>query len=234
MLLDGPDYDLPPIEHPVPEVESNHQWTNDLTLSPKRRRLDSAEANSSSLPRAFEAVSSIESHRPANETFRFTHSSAHPTPSAVPADAGGTHRPAFIRPSVQPQEPSEPLSDAFSPHRRGPRFVPGGMAATLQQWVLETGQAAIQSRKGKGYLRGEDYVMRVKVDQVRGDGPFTLHAKLSSGDLVSILLVGGNRAGSGRLNEIHPSSVIGIRAPTWEVEFSGRMYTVGVDWRTLS
>ena len=145
-------------------------------------------------------------------------------PSTIP-------RAAFIRP--QPQEATEPLPEAFSPHRRGQRFVPGGMAATVQQWVLETGQAAVQSRRGQGYMRGEDYV---KLEgNVRGSGPFTGRGRMQNGSLVDLLLAGcKNSSGDSQMKEIGEGKVVGIRAPVWEVEVDGKVWTVGVDWRVLS
>ena len=100
----------------------------------------------------------------------------------------------------------------------------------MQQWVIETGQAAVQSRKGQGYLRGEDYVLHVKIVRVTGDGPFTVRGRLANGDAVQVLLAGG----SNERRDIHPNAVVGIRAPTWDLELDGRRWTVGVDWRVLS
>jgi hypothetical protein len=104
------------------------------------------------------------------------------------------------------------------------------MAATLQQWVIETGQAAVQSRKGQGYLKGEDYVMRAKVESFTGEGPFTAHARLPSGEAVNAILAGSRQA---RGRELSEGCVVGVRAPTWELELDGTMWMVGVDWRVL-
>lgn len=219
-----------------PTLEGTHlRWTNDLALSPKRRRLQHGEAFSSQEQSALEEEQLAVSHLSANETPRFTHSFAQPTQSSITVEGMGTQgmstqRPAFIRPPAQLQEPSEPLPEAFSPHRRGQKFVTGGMAATVQQWVLETGQAAVQSRKGQGYWRGDDYVMRVKIEEeVEGNGPFTVRAKLSNGDPIDLLLAGGKDA-----SRIHPGSVVGIRVPTWKLDIGESSWTVGVDWTVLS
>jgi len=103
------------------------------------------------------------------------------------------------------------------------------MAATVQQWVLEAGQAAIQSRKGKAYLRGEDYQMRAKIEgAVVGNGPFTANARLANGEPLRLLLTG--RA---HVDGLRDECVLGIRAPMWEVELAGETWTVGVDWWVL-
>ena len=103
------------------------------------------------------------------------------------------------------------------------------MAATVQQWVLEAGQAAIQSRKGKAYLRGEDYQMRAMIEgAVVGNGPFTATARLANGEPLRLLLTG--RA---HVDGLRDGCVLGIRAPMWEVELAGETLTVGVDWWVL-
>jgi hypothetical protein len=106
------------------------------------------------------------------------------------------------------------------------------MAATVQQWVIETGQAAVQSRKGQGYLRGEDYVTRIKLDRVVGNGPFTTHGKTASMEAVDLLLAGKANA-DGEAKGVAAGDVVGIRAPTWDLELEGTTWTVAVDWKTL-
>ncbi|KAK0855977.1 hypothetical protein LTS02_010839 [Friedmanniomyces endolithicus] len=140
------------------------------------------------------------------------------------------HRPSFLRSSVAPSEPSEPLPEAFSPHRRGQKFVPGGMAATMQQWVIETGQAAVQSRRGHAYLRGEDYVFKAIVEVVEGDGPYLVRATTGNGEVAYVMLAAGNGE---RAASVVIGSIVGLRAPTWAVECEGRVWRVGVDWKVL-
>lgn len=104
------------------------------------------------------------------------------------------------------------------------------MAATAQQWVIETGQAAVQSRRGQAYLRGEEVVMRVKVEDVEGDGPFMACARTANGEAMHVLLTRNASTSSSRVTRVKNGDVIGIRAPTWEVQIDGRSWTVGVDW----
>lgn len=111
--------------------------------------------------------------------------------------------------------------------------MPGGMAATMQHWVLETGQAAVQSRKGHGYLRGEDYVIRVKVESVRGDGPYVVTARTATGEFVSMILARSAQVGAIQSQEVMSGSVVGIRAPSWDVEVEAAQYGVAVDWKIL-
>lgn len=224
----------------VPTTELAHQpaveqaWTSNLTCSPKRRRLDDH-----GLGDGFD----IATASPARPTFkhpttpasalaaRSQHfSRAGSVASSIGDDKTSIRRPAFLSSSVQPQERHEPLPEAFSPHRRGEKFVPGGMAATMQQWVIETGQSAFHSRKGQGYLRGEDYVLRVKVQSVRGGSPLLVEARQSDGTMDKLLLVVDAKNES---IEVEKGSVVGIRAPTWDVELDGQSWTIGVDWKLL-
>jgi hypothetical protein len=112
--------------------------------------------------------------------------------------------------------------------------MPGGMAATAQQWVIETGQAAMQSRKGQGYLKGEDYVFRAKVASRMGEGPTTVLATLPDGDIVHLLLAANRSANAAQTAEVMEGCVVGVRAPIWEIKLDGRMWTVAVDWKMVS
>jgi hypothetical protein len=179
----------------VPTTELQYQDANsedlDLPFSPKRRRIDDV------LPASEAATMSparpVFQH-PAPPASRLTAASPQFTrPSSVASSAYGDgaaiRRPAFLRTSIAPPE-QEPLPDAFSPHRRGEKFVPGGMAASLQQWVIEAGQAAMQSRRGYGYLRGEEYVLKVTVASVSSAGsPLLVRGRQTDGTEVSLFNV---------------------------------------------
>ena len=212
MLLDQPAVDTTEVEAPTEE------WGNDLPLSPKRRRTQYSDATSSHFIPASETQIS-------RSTPTFT-SSSH-VPTSIDLRVNGPR--AFVRAEQIAAGPTEPLPEAFSPHRRGQKFVVGAMAATVQQWVLEAGQAAIQSRKGKAYLRGEDYQMRAKIEgAVEGNGPFTATARLANGEPLRLLL-----AGRAHVDGLRDGCVLGIRAPMWEVELADETWTVGVDWWVL-
>jgi hypothetical protein len=232
-MLDSENAAVLPTTEEHTEIDlAEQQWTNDVAFSPKRRRLDDDTTVLSPARPTFKHPS-VPASALSKSTPHFMHTQQQPTQTSTYSDAPPLRRPAFLRPSVEPQEHNEPLPETFSPHKRGQKFELGGMAATVQQWVIETGQAAVQSRKGQGYLKGEDYVTRVKVESFAGDGPFTAHARLASGEAVHILLAGHRLPNSTQTQELSEGCVVGIRAPTWEVELNGRVWTVGVDWRVL-
>ena len=226
-------------DHVLPTTEEEFitipEWTESLPYSPKRLRLDESgfeDMNPATAPN-FKHPQTPASHLLSKPAPRF----APPQPSHnPPIDEGPTqHRPTFLRPSAASQTSTEPLPEAFSPHRRGQKFLPGGMAATVQQWVIDTGQVAAQSRRAQTQLRGgDDFVTRVKIVDVKGDGPLVGTARLVSGEAVGLLLTRNAGPLSSRLEDVRGGVVVGIRAPSWEVDVDGRVWTVGVDWKVLS
>lgn len=153
----------------------------------------------------------------------------HPEPSQISTPdttIGTTNRSAFLRPSIPPPEPESPLPDAFSPHRRGQKFVPGGLATEMQSWMIEAREAAMQSRRGRGYLHGEDYVHRLEVGKTEGEDPVFVEGRVAGASVSGAMLVSGK-------DEVKVGDVIGIRAPSWEVVVNGRGWIVGYDWRVI-
>ncbi|SMR41586.1 unnamed protein product [Zymoseptoria tritici ST99CH_1E4] len=218
----------------IPTTELLHRDTDerlDLPFSPKRRRVDEVRSTGEA---ARMSPGRPTFQHPTTHAARLTAATPHfVRPQSIASSAAGDgtaiRRPAFLRSSVAPSE-QEPLPDAFSPHRRGEKFVPGGMAASLQQWVVEAGQAAMQSRKGFGYLRGEEYVLRVTIVSVSTAGsPLLARGKQVDGTEIRLLLVMGSR----KPGSVSAGSTVGVRAPTWQILIDGVDCTVGVDWRLL-
>lgn len=202
------------------------QWTEDVPYSPKRRKLNDFNEIPASFKRPLHPDPLARNPMP-------PFAQARPSSSAAQLDDAADHRRrAFIRPSVAPQESSGPLPETFSPHKRGHKFEPGGMAATVQQWVIQAGQAAVQSRKGQGYLNGVDYVMQVKLDEVIGNGPFTVLGRGADG-VKRQLLLARRASADGEGTVVRAGEVVGVRMPTWDLELDGRIWTVAVDWRAL-
>ena len=148
--------------------------------------------------------------------------------SPSPAEVDASQRPSFLRSSTDPStEPMEPLPDAFSPHRRGQKYLQGGAASIVQQWVLETAQKASQTRRAQAYLQGEDYVLKVQISEMSGDGPWLARGRTAGDEEKSLLIIrpDGDKAG-----ELKVGCVVGIRVPTWQIDLLGRQWTVAVDW----
>ncbi|EME46581.1 hypothetical protein DOTSEDRAFT_70554 [Dothistroma septosporum NZE10] len=233
-MLDNEQAEALPTTEITFQPAIDQAWSCNLAHSPKRRRLDDQDLGDN-----FDVATAS----PARPTFKFPMTPASAlaarsqrltragsVASSVGEDKAIIRRPAFLRSSLPGPEQHEPLPEAFSPHRRGEKFVPGGMAATMQQWVIETGQSASHSRKAQGYLRGEDYVLRVIVQSVQGISPLLVEAKQLDGTMTRVFLVVDRKKDSVDVDE---GSVVGIRAPTWEVELEERVWTIAVDWKTL-
>jgi hypothetical protein len=84
-------------------------------------------------------------HNP-TEAIGFTPVAAKTTPAP--------HRPAFILPPqpTSPPKPSRPLPEIFSPSRKSHKYVPNGLASTIQGWIIETANTgfAAQERSATG------------------------------------------------------------------------------------
>ncbi|KAI0183549.1 hypothetical protein EV127DRAFT_475057 [Xylaria flabelliformis] len=104
----------------------------------------------------------------------------HDTGESSPSHRGKrplkAHQPTFQKaPRFKPSEipegapRPEPLPDVFSPRRRGAKYVQGGLAAELRDWLVDveagTGSGLSTSINAK---RNEEWVMRVRVDGLHG------------------------------------------------------------------
>ena len=184
--------------------------------------------------------------------------------TAVTTCAPPPSRPHFILPPqpTSPQKPSKPLPEIFSPSRKNQKYVPDGLASTVQTWVIETantGFAAQERSVGMVWGKEKQDGVRLKVRisslgveglhelecfsgsavVVRGDtepGLYSMSRSLSTvneEEGAKILLAGqGGARGTGGV-KIRIGCIIGIRAPTWNIDIIGEKWVVGVDWMLL-
>ncbi|KAF2787579.1 hypothetical protein K505DRAFT_411351 [Melanomma pulvis-pyrius CBS 109.77] len=214
---------------------------------------------------------------PASNTYRFLaptprtpqlFSNSNPAPttttttSTATTPAPASTRPHFILPPqhFSPPKPSNPLPETFSPSRKGQKYVPDGLASTLQSWIVEAANTGYAAQTRDTVIWGrekEDGVkMRVRVTDIRSGGRergaegevecypggFVLasgdaETRTSSitGDAVAmrVMLAGqGGARGAGGVR-VRVGNVLGIRAPMWDVEVGGETWIVGVDWVVL-
>ncbi|KAH6621745.1 hypothetical protein C7974DRAFT_314082 [Boeremia exigua] len=210
-----------------------------------------------------------------NAPLRFRFPPPHPTvlPDAptTPAPA----RPSFLRPP-QPAiaQPPRPLPELFSPSRKAHRYVPGGLASTLQTWLIE---AAAGATSGRGVARLSSTPWAT--ERPRDDGVrFAVRvASLRTGTAAhmqtqteahcppsTLLFIAGPTQSTSTVTEdaedaeqvqeirkvlltaqpttrnastapikIRVGSVIGVRAPTWDIVVGGETWGVGVEWAVL-
>ncbi|KAF2399344.1 hypothetical protein EJ06DRAFT_48443 [Trichodelitschia bisporula] len=144
----------------------------------------------------------------------------------LPSPAQGEPtRPVFVKPPPPP-EPVEPLPDAFSPHRRGPKYTPGGMADEMRKWVVESLTATPPRRLG--HHEGDGWTVRVMeawAESNAAGNNMTLVRGSVAGREAHLLLV-GNGAVAAR-------DMVRIKSPTWELEAVGETWIVAMHWAAL-
>ncbi|KAL8754206.1 MAG: hypothetical protein Q9184_005183 [Pyrenodesmia sp. 2 TL-2023] len=136
-------------------------------------------------------------------------------------------RPPFTLPPRSPSPPALALltHPLFSPQRKGgPKFVSGGLAGYVRDWVVDLAASAATSRRtGEKDEGGWD--KRVVVGEVRGGERVTfVKEKGRDGEAERWML-----AGQGQ-DVVRTGDVVGVRGPVWEVEVKGERWNVGVDW----
>ncbi|KAI1154617.1 hypothetical protein F4825DRAFT_163293 [Nemania diffusa] len=178
------------------------------------------------------------------------------------------HQPTFqkaprFRPAGIPEGAPrpEPLPDAFSPRRKGAKYIQGGLAAELRDWLVDV-EAGIGSGSttGPGAKRDEEWVARIRVDSLRSAdrnargmtlvlGRQVLDGKSGAGvngeseeavevlgtNTIRLVLAGpGRLSGLGVGNDVRPGVLLGIARPTWEVVLDGLgRWGVACDWVVL-
>ncbi|KAI0407609.1 hypothetical protein F4802DRAFT_519005 [Xylaria palmicola] len=177
-----------------------------------------------------------------------------------------THQPKFhkaprFRPAEIPESAPrpEPLPDVFSPRRKGAKYIPGGVAAELRDWLVNV-EAGVSSGSTAGLhaTRNEEWVARIRVDDVRGGHRSAQGMTLVMGrqvlddagdggrgrdeseanmevlgtNTVRLLLAGpGRLSGLGAGTDVKPGALLCIARPTWEITLDaiGR-WGVACDW----
>jgi len=207
------------------EQKDDEESCHDYPPSPKRRRLSLSEHTT---PRRFVFSS---------------HGVASPSIAASTQNIGPivphTNRPHFIKPTSVPVDSAEPLPEAFSPHRRGQKFVPGGLASEVRQWVFDTAQTNTithaHTRRPAGSAGGGN-IWHVHVSESKGcveDGIVLVRGSVEGREIKLILPSVVKKTDAGG-KDVGVGVVIGLRDLTWEVEIKGEIWVVAVDWRIMN
>jgi hypothetical protein len=128
------------------------------------------------------------------------------------------------------------LPAAFSPQRRGAKYVPGGLAAELQGWLSDVKRwdediGALTHQSGREGFKilvkevsrdgGRMYLVRGSVEAGGGeDGRFILAGE---GRLTGL----GRRKGG---DEVRVGGLVEVEGPVWEVELEDRIWVVCCEW----
>ncbi|TWU79108.1 Methionyl-tRNA formyltransferase [Metarhizium rileyi] len=187
--------------------------TDSSSLSPdgreaKRRRLSISPARSSFLGTPEVATTFTERHMSPADDER-------PISPKHAEGLGRRHQPVFRpAPRFKPTENEAPpiLPEAFSPQRRGAKYLPGGHAAQLQGWLSEV--------KGWEGTREDDCVLRLTVEDVSpGEHMYLVRGREGRDDgLKAYILAGeGKLTGLGGRAAVTLGSVVVIEQPVWEL-----------------
>lgn len=156
-----------------------------------------------------------------------------PTGRDVPAMQQPTFRSA---PRFKPTE-AEAIADglpaAFSPQRRGIKYVPGGLAAELQGWLSDVKK---WDEEGGGGMTTGQASFRVLAREVRdGERMYLVIGDTEGGETgVGFIFAGeGRLTGLGRRAEVARGSMVEVDGPVWEVELEGRRWTVACEWSVI-
>ncbi|KAL8794101.1 MAG: hypothetical protein Q9195_003286 [Heterodermia aff. obscurata] len=158
-------------------------------------------------------------HRHPPTTTSSTHPRFHFTLPTHPSPSPPSIKPTFLLPPASPPPPAA-LS---TPHRRGQRYSPGGLASTVREWVFETARG-----------RNEDWDVILQAEDINVAEGVILVAGRGRDEGEKWILIGKpkNRAGE----DVGGSGLgrgveIGIRKPNWELIFpGGEKWQVGVEW----
>lgn len=168
--------------------------------------------------------------------------------------------PRFILPS--PSSPPLPRIPQFSPHRKNQKLVPGGLATTLRELVVQTSllnqqsqirqgaRSTIAAREGARATvecrRSWDFL--IPVIEVRraveiGTGISLVREQAPNDDegigcTKGWVLIGARVAGNDNSSQtdvqLRVGSLIGVRLPVWNIEVLGENWWVGVEWGVIS
>jgi hypothetical protein len=198
----------------------------------------------SSIPTLSSPPATLPIHRPAPHAPRFVFSTPAKAPSSTPMlnNPLGTFLkpPRFKPPDAERCVAAEPLPEQFSPHRRGQKFLPGGLAAEVRGWLVD-----LESRNARPQSAAGEWALRMLVRDVAGGGGAgcTLvkgclvggNSEVERADEVRMVLGGGEGMGEGlrKGEQARVGRVLSVKGPVWETDIDGVRWGVGAAWKVL-
>ncbi|KAG9242613.1 hypothetical protein BJ878DRAFT_577270 [Calycina marina] len=153
-------------------------------------------------------------------------------------------QPTFIKPPrFRPPDPAEqaqsqqdPSPDQFSPHRRGEKYMPGGLAAEVREWLMNI---EISGAVNAAQKKDDVWLVTLVVEDISGDSRNCMTMVKgdpgNGGPSMQVLLAGESEGiGLQRGARVQVGRTVGIKGPVWDVEIDGEKWGVGVDWKVLS
>lgn len=179
-----------------------------------------------------------------------------PAPLSTPGlETTASNTPAFLKPpKFRPPDPAEaaeaqvdPLPDQFSPHRKGQKYIPGGLASEMRDLLMNIENTT--SAKGTGNKRRDhDWQVKLVIDEisgsersgltlVRGRQLHNMDGDVKIADTIGFVKIAlaGEGAGTGLQKGARAEAGrhLGIKGPMWEILLDGVKWGVGVDWKIL-
>lgn len=172
-----------------------------------------------------------------------------PAPQPTPQLTRNTFlKPPRFRPpehSEPAQSQAEPLPDQFSPHRRGQKYLAGGLAAEVRDWLM-----SIESLvpPNPTTTTRDEWTVKLLVDEISGGGRAGMTTvrgrQVYSGNIAGMVdtlavlrvVLAGEGQGTGlqKGSRLEVGMTIGIKAPIWEVFIEEVKMGVGVNWKVLT
>ncbi|GAM90992.1 hypothetical protein ANO11243_090390 [Dothideomycetidae sp. 11243] len=141
-------------------------------------------------------------------------------------------KPAFVKSAASLDAGTNPLPEIFSPHRRGQRFVPGGMAAELQSWITEVGNRTLEARRSYAGVGEPEHDAVLQVEGCNGSEVLFVRGRgLHGGGQQAVLVRGAAHA---LVDAPLPRRTrVGIREPFWSITLDTERWMIAVVWKVL-
>ena len=145
------------------------------------------------------------------------------SPAKASTSGSSPHRPVrpkFILPETADTVDGLPVAEIFSPHLRKARYVPGGAASTVRDWILDI-------RNQSSWERVSSAPIRV-VEVVRDD---RVTLMTDEEDMRWVLI--GERVDSTMRAVVQAGSKLDIQGPVWDVQIDSTLWRIGTSWHLL-
>lgn len=181
-----------------------------------------------------EDVMAIQSGSSSEDTESECSKPGSPTPAEPHMRNPTFHKaPRFKATELAEGGPKSILPDVFSPQRRGARYVPGGLAAELREWLVQVKGASEYDRPTRSKIEA------IADEAKNGNGMWLVAAheqddtgQQSEGDLAKIILAGDGRiTGLNGRNEIQQGTAVSLHQPMWDINLNDLgQFAVACDW----
>lgn len=160
-----------------------------------------------------------------------TQDSAQSIQDAIPVhdESKALQQPTFRAPPrfkpIELDPTMEGLPAAFSPQRRGAKYIAGGLAAELQAWLSEV--------KGwEGVVPATTSTTKVTIEEIRpGRRMYLARGRTITAEGKRYMLAGeGKLTGLGQRMHVGVGSVVEVGQPVWDIELDEETWTVACDW----